>query len=61
MYESLTYKLFMFPNMVLDKTEYSNAVYAGYMFQLDPYEFVVHVNDMPKKICISFDSSILSG
>ena len=32
--KSFMYKLFVFPNMVLVKTEYSNAVNACYTFQL---------------------------
>ena len=32
--KSFAYKLFVFPNMVLGKTEYSKAVNARYMFQL---------------------------
>ena len=34
MCKSFAYKLFVLPNMVLGKTEYSNAVNAHYTFQL---------------------------
>ena len=37
--KSFAYKLFVFPNMVLDKTEYSNAVNARYVST--PYEFLI--------------------
>ena len=43
MCKSFAYNLFVFPNMVLGKTEYSNAVNTRYTFQLLD-EFLLLVN-----------------